>query len=399
MGLAHVAEADDAESDVFHSEAKPRREGGAVNSNTGADFNSSRSASVKVSPASLGCVKERPPADYTMSKGTLLVTGGAGYIGSHTVKLLLGMGERIVVLDSLVFGHLDALDHDKVTFVHGDMSDAALVEEVFATHKPEAVLHFAAFCYVGESVEDPLKYYRNNVCAPLTVLETMQRHGCKRFIFSSTCATYGDPVTMPIDETHPQQPVNPYGASKWMLERVLKDCGRAWGLECVFLRYFNASGCDPDGTIGEDHDPETHLIPRILMAIRGDIDSITVFGTDYPTPDGTCIRDYIHVCDLANAHALALDYLRRGGESTAVNLGTGRGFSVKEIISTVEEVTGKKVPVSYGPRRAGDPSELICQPAKAKAVLGWEAQYKDPRSHIESAWRWMSSATAGRYAK
>lgn len=347
----------------------------------------------------MGCTAAGHPADCLMSKGTLLVTGGAGYIGSHTVKHLLGMGERIVVLDSLVFGHLDALDHDRVTFVRGDMSDAMVVEQVFADHKPEAVLHFAAFCYVGESVEDPLKYYRNNVCAPLTVLEAMQRHGCKRFIFSSTCATYGDPVQMPMDESHPQNPVNPYGASKLMLERVLKDCGRAWGLECVFLRYFNASGCDPEGIIGEDHNPETHLIPRILMAIRGEIDSITVFGTDYPTPDGTCIRDYIHVCDLASAHALALDYLRRGGATTAVNLGTGRGFSVKEIISTAEAVTGQKVPVSYGPRRAGDPSELICQPAKAKEVLGWEAQHKDPRSHIESAWRWISGPRGGRYEK
>ncbi|MCW0220499.1 MAG: UDP-glucose 4-epimerase GalE [Prosthecobacter sp.] len=338
--------------------------------------------------------KEHPMA----SKGTLLVTGGAGYIGSHTVKHLLALGEKIVVLDNLVFGHRDALPMDRVSFVHGDMSDAALMEELFSEHQPEAVLHFAAFAYVGESVTDPLKYYRNNLAAPLVLLETMQRHGCKRFIFSSTCATYGNPVYVPMDEDHPQSPVNPYGASKWMLERVLKDCDHAWGLKGVFLRYFNASGCDAEGEIGEDHDPETHLIPRILMAATGEIENITVFGTDYPTPDGTCIRDYIHVNDLASAHALALDYLRAGGETTPVNLGTGRGFSVNEIIKTAEAVTGKTIPVSYGPRRAGDPPELICQPAKAKAVLGWEAVHKDPREHIESAWKWMTGPHQGRYA-
>lgn len=334
-----------------------------------------------------------------MSRQPLLVTGGAGYIGSHTVQHLLSLGESIVVLDNLVYGHLDALPHDRITFVQGDLNDAALLDQVFTQHQPEAVLHFAAYCYVGESVEDPLKYYRNNVAGPLTLLEAMQKHACKRFIFSSTCATYGNPVAMPMDETHPQNPVNPYGASKLMLERVLRDCETAFGLQSVFLRYFNASGCDLDGRIGEDHDPETHLIPRILMAIRGDIDAITVFGTDYPTPDGTCIRDYIHVNDLAAAHALALAHLRNGGESTAVNLGTGRGFSVKEIIATAEKVTGKTVPVTYGPRRAGDPPELICNPAKAKAVLGWEAQHKDPHAHIQSAWNWMCQPHGGHYAK
>ncbi|MFZ4768385.1 MAG: UDP-glucose 4-epimerase GalE [Roseimicrobium sp.] len=332
-------------------------------------------------------------------KGTLLVTGGAGYIGSHTVKHLLQRAERIVVLDNLVFGHRDALPAGKVTFIKGDMSDAHVVELVFQEHQPEAVLHFAAFAYVGESVENPLKYYRNNLAAPLTILEAMQRQGVHQFIFSSTCATYGNPQFVPMDETHPQAPVNPYGASKQMLERVLRDCETAWGLRSVFLRYFNASGCDMDGEIGEDHNPETHLIPRILMAATGEIESITVFGTDYPTADGTCIRDYIHVQDLASAHALALDYLRNGGATTAVNLGTGRGFTVKEIITTAEEVTGKTIPVTYGPRRAGDPPELVCNPAKAKEVLGWEAQYKDPRQHIESAWKWMTGPRQGRYVR
>lgn len=333
------------------------------------------------------------------AKGTLLVTGGAGYIGSHTVKHLLGLGEKVVVLDNLVFGHRDALDLQKVTLVEGDMSDEAVIEKLFRKHQPEAVLHFAAFAYVGESVTEPLKYYRNNLAAPLVLLEAMQRHGCKRFIFSSTCATYGNPVKVPMDEDHPQAPVNPYGASKWMLERVLRDCDHAWGLKSVFLRYFNASGCDPDGEIGEDHDPETHLIPRILMAATGEIDQITVFGTDYPTPDGTCIRDYIHVCDLASAHAKALTYLRNGGDTTAVNLGTGRGFSVKEIIETAEAVTGKTIPVAYGLPRAGDPPQLVANAAKAKAVLGWEAEHKDPRSHIEAAWNWMNGPRKGRYAK
>ena len=327
----------------------------------------------------------------------LLITGGAGYIGSHTVKHLLAAGEKIIVLDNLVFGHPEALPLDRVTFIKGEMSDADLVEKIFAEHKPEAVLHFAAYAFVGESVEDPLKYYRNNLAAPLTILDAMQRHGCKRFIFSSTCATYGNPVRVPMDKTHPQDPVNPYGASKQMLERVLRDCEQAWGLKAVFLRYFNASGCDLQGEIGEDHTPETHLSPRVLMAATGEIDAITVFGTDYPTPDGTCIRDYIHVSDLASAHALALEYLRKGGDTTAVNLGTGAGFSVRDIIATAEAVTGRTIPVSYGPRRAGDPPELVANPARAKEVIGWEAQFKDPRSHIESAWKWMTGPRKGRY--
>ncbi|MBL9176676.1 MAG: UDP-glucose 4-epimerase GalE [Verrucomicrobiaceae bacterium] len=333
-----------------------------------------------------------------MSQGTLLITGGAGYIGSHTVRHLLEQNERVVVLDNLVFGHRAALPLDRVTFIEGDMADAALVEKLFAEHKPEAVLHFAAFAYVGESVANPLKYYRNNLAAPLTLLETMQRHGCKRFILSSTCASYGDPVRIPIDESHPQAPVNPYGASKWMLERVLRDCDTAWGLKSVFLRYFNASGSHPSGEIGEDHNPETHLIPLVLQAAAGQREHITIFGTDYPTPDGTCIRDYIHVCDLASAHALALKFLREGGDTIAVNLGTGRGFSVKEVIATAEAVTGRKIPVVFGPRRAGDPSELVADPSRAMEILRWQAAHLEPREHIDSAWRWMNGAQRGHYA-
>lgn len=329
--------------------------------------------------------------------GTLLITGGAGYIGSHTVKHLLKQGEKVVVVDNMVFGHREALDLDRVTLVEGDLGDAELMDRVFAEHQPEAVLHFAAYAFVGESVEQPLKYYQNNVTAPLALLEAMKRHGTRRFIFSSTCATYGNPQYMPMDENHPQVPVNPYGASKLMLERILLDCGVAWGLQSVFLRYFNASGGDLEGEIGEDHTPETHLIPRILMAAKGEIEHITVFGTDYATPDGTCIRDYIHVNDLARAHALALNHLRNGGETTAVNLGTGRGFSVREILATAEAVTGRPIPVSYGPRRAGDPPELVANPTKAREVLGWEAEYKDPRQHIESAWKWIAGPRGGRY--
>jgi UDP-glucose-4-epimerase GalE len=304
----------------------------------------------------------------------------------------------MVVLDNLVFGHPEALPQDeRVTFVQGEMADPDLVESIFTEHQITTVLHFAAFAFVGESVADPLKYYANNLAAPLTLLRTMQRHQCQQFIFSSTCATYGEPQRVPMDETHPQKPVNPYGASKAMLEQVLRDCGTAWGLRSVFLRYFNASGCSLDGSIGEDHQPETHLIPRVLMAARGEIEHLTVFGTDYPTPDGTCIRDYIHVIDLARAHALALDYLRKGGATDAFNLGTGRGFTVKEIIQTAESVTGLKVPVEYGPRRAGDPPELVAAATKAKQILGWEAQFKDPREHIQSAWQWMNGPGKGRY--
>lgn len=335
---------------------------------------------------------------HHMSDAAILVTGGAGYIGSHTVRMFAEEAQRrVVVLDNLIFGHPESLISEGVEFIEGDMADAALVERIFSEHKIEAVVHFAAFAYVGESVDDPLKYYRNNTAAPLTILEAMQRHGCQRFIFSSTCATYGNPVRIPIDESHPQNPINPYGASKWMLERILKDCESAYGIRSVWLRYFNASGCSPDGRIGEDHNPETHLIPLILQAIKGERGALTVFGTDYDTPDGTCIRDYIHVDDLAKAHMLALNYLDEGGETVACNLGTGTGFSVKEMIDAAEAVTGKKVPVEYGDRRPGDPAKLIADPSFAKKTLGWEAQYKDVGEIIETAWNWFSGPGGGRY--
>ncbi len=328
---------------------------------------------------------------------SILVTGGAGYIGSHTVRLLASQGRKIVVLDNLVYGHRDAIVDESVELVIGDIGDRDLVRGLFAKHKFEAVVHFAAYAYVGESVTDPLKYYRNNTAEPLVLLEAMQEYGCKVFVFSSTCATYGVPTALPIVEANPQNPINPYGRSKLMLEWVLADCGHAWGLRSACLRYFNASGSSSDGKIGEDHNPESHLIPRVLMAITGEIEKIEVFGTDYETPDGTCIRDYIHVDDLADAHAKALDYLSDGGESFQCNLGTGVGVSVKEIIDAVEEVTGKTVPVSYGPRRAGDPAMLVAEPSRAKTLLGWEAAHKDVRDMVRSAWAWVSGPNGGHF--
>lgn len=328
----------------------------------------------------------------------ILVTGGAGYIGSHTGRLLASQGRRVVVLDNLVFGHREAILDPGVELVVGSVGDRELLRGLFEKHRFGAVVHFAAFAYVGESVTDPLKYYRNNTAEPLTLLEVMQEAGCKVFVFSSTCATYGTPEVLPITESNSQRPINPYGRSKLMVEWMLADCDHAWGLRSASLRYFNASGCSPDGQIGEDHDPETHLIPRVLMAVTGEIEHLEVFGTDYETPDGTCIRDYIHVDDLADAHARALDHLAAGGGSLRCNLGTGVGVSVQEIISAVEEITGKPVPVRYGARRPGDPAMLVADPSLAKSLLGWEAARKDVREMVRSAWAWMSGPRGGRYA-
>jgi UDP-glucose 4-epimerase len=332
-------------------------------------------------------------------RSPILVTGGAGYIGSHTVRLLASQGRRIVVLDNLVYGHEDAIVDESVTLVEGRVGDQELVNRLFEEHGFEAVIHFAAYTYVGESVTDPLKYYQNNTAEPLVLLEAMQRWGCKAFVFSSTCATYGTPEKVPISESNPQNPINPYGRSKLMLEWVLADCGHAWGLRSACLRYFNASGSAADGLIGEDHDPETHLIPRVLMAASGEISHIEVFGTDYPTPDGTCIRDYIHVEDLADAHALALDHLVGGGDSVRVNLGTGVGVSVREIITAAEEVTGRKIPVQYGPRREGDPPELVADPSLASETLGWTAKRRVVTEMVRPAWSWLTGPQKGRYSK
>lgn len=328
----------------------------------------------------------------------ILVVGGAGYIGSHTVRQLVASGRRVVVLDNLVYGHADALVDDEVVFIEGDLGDRALLDRVFTDHEIQAVMHFAAYAYVGESVTDPGKYYQNNLAAPIVLLDAMRAHGVNIFIFSSTCATYGNPQYVPMDEQHPQNPINPYGASKWMLERVLDDYSHAYGLKFAALRYFNAAGCSLDGLIGEDHNPETHLIPLVLEAAAGTRPHITVFGTDYPTPDGSCVRDYIHVNDLARAHILAIDTLEGGADSFKCNLGTGIGHSVKELIAAAERVTGRTIQVVYGERRAGDPPELVAAPGLARSLLGWEAEYKDLDMILKTAWAWIDGPRKGHYA-
>jgi UDP-glucose 4-epimerase len=334
-----------------------------------------------------------------MSKKSILVTGGAGYIGSHTVRLLADKNYQIIVLDNLVYGHKEAIINKEVKLVIGNIDDQLILEKIFSENHIEAVIHFAAYAYVGESVTDPAKYYRNNTMAPIAILDVMRENGCKNFIFSSTCASYGNPIYIPIDENHPQDPINPYGQSKLMLEKIIMDYASAYGLNYVLLRYFNACGASEDGKIGEDHDPETHLIPLVLEAAKGLRENIKVFGTDYDTPDGTCIRDYIHVVDLAEAHYSALKYLLNGGESTACNLGTGKGASVKEVIAIAEKVTGLNIPVALEERRAGDPARLVANPNKAKEVLGWEAKSKNLESIISSSWNWMNGPMNGKYSK
>jgi UDP-glucose 4-epimerase len=325
----------------------------------------------------------------------VLVAGGAGYIGSHTVKRLKESGHNPVIYDNVSRGHREVVDILKVPFVGADLNDRATLTKTLRDHKIDTVMHFAAYAYVGESVEKPLDYYQNNVATTISVLQAMQEVGVNRFVFSSTCATYGDPEKIPLTEDEKQAPVSPYGRSKLMVEHILKDYGAA-NKKFAFsaLRYFNASGCAMDGTIGEDHDPETHLIPVVLQAILGVRDKVTVFGDDYPTPDGTNIRDYIHVDDLADAHILAMQKLKEG-DQIFLNLGTGRGFSVKEIIKAAEKVTGKKVPVTFGPRRPGDAIALYADPSRAKQTLGWEAKHKDPETIIRSAWNWFSKHPKG----
>jgi UDP-glucose 4-epimerase len=320
---------------------------------------------------------------------TVLVTGGAGYIGSHAVLALKEAGYRVVVLDNLVYGHLDIVETVlDVEFVHGDISDRPLLDQVFQTYPIDAVIHFAAYAYVGESVTNPAKYYRNNVVGTLTLLEAMVQAEVFKIVFSSTCASYGNPHQIPIPEDHPQLPINPYGMSKLMVEQILEDFDRAYGLRSVRFRYFNAAGADPQGRLGEDHSPETHLIPLILLTALGQRDHITVFGTDYKTPDGTCIRDYIHVTDLADAHILGLKYLLDDGETSVFNLGNGEGFSVKEVITAARDITGLTITVEEGSRRAGDPAILIGSATKARKVLGWDPQYNQIEVILDHAWRW-----------
>lgn len=325
----------------------------------------------------------------------ILVVGGAGYIGSHTVRMLQSGGHSPVILDNLSAGHSEAARRLGVPLEDADLGDLDRVSRLLAQFKPDAVMHFAAFALVGESVTEPSKYYHNNVVATLNLLDAMRDNGISRFIFSSTCATYGTPQRPALDETHPQQPINPYGWSKFMVEQILRDYDRAYGIKHVALRYFNAAGSSPDGLIGEDHDPETHLIPVCLQAIIGRRDGVTVFGTDYDTPDGTCIRDYIHVNDLAKAHIQAIEYLAKGNPSVMLNCGNGRGHSVKEVIDCVESVTGKKLTVTYGERREGDPPMLVASASKIRELFGWTPDYTELRPIVETAWKWFERG--GRY--
>jgi UDP-glucose-4-epimerase GalE len=316
----------------------------------------------------------------------ILVTGGAGYIGSHTAMVLAAAGHEPVVFDDMSQGHDWAVKWGPLE--RGSLSNPARLAQVFAAHPIDAVVHFAASALVGESMTNPAKYFRNNTVATLNLLDAMRDAGVSTLVFSSTCATYGDPVRVPIDETHPQVPVNPYGESKLMIEKIMRWYGEAYGLRWMALRYFNAAGADPEGRIGEDHDPESHLIPLVIGAAQGARPPVKIFGTDYPTADGTAIRDYIHVLDLADAHLRALDRLRSGTASQAINLGTGRGHSVREVVDTIARVAGKPVPVVESPRRPGDPPELVAAPERARDVLGWTCRYAELETIVRHAWAW-----------
>jgi UDP-glucose 4-epimerase len=315
----------------------------------------------------------------------ILVTGGAGYIGSVTAELLRARGERVVVLDDLFRGHREAVAEGE-PFYEGKIGDRELLSRIAREHDLEACIHFAALAYVGESVQDPARYFINNVEQGIALLDALIGAGVRHVVFSSTCATYGEPQEVPISEEHPQNPTNPYGWSKLFMERIMESYDRAYGLRYVALRYFNAAGASRE--LGEDHDPETHLIPNVLAAALGEIPAVSVFGDDYPTPDGTPVRDYIHVSDLGAAHILALDYLRGGGTSDYINLGNGQGYSVMEVIETARQVTGRSIPVRVEPRRAGDPSRLVANAEKARARLGWKPAHPRLSEIIGTAWEW-----------
>lgn len=322
----------------------------------------------------------------TNSDKKILVVGGAGYIGAHMVRQLVHDGCEVVILDNLSTGSRQLVHSGE--FVQGSLGDKKLLDRLFSEHTFDAVMHFAAFSQVGESMNHPLKYYRNNLAETVALLEAMLQYDVRRFIFSSTAAVYGEPVAIPITEDHPCSPTNPYGNTKLAVERMLADCDAAYGLKYTALRYFNAAGADDSGEIGELHDPETHLIPIVLQAAAGKIDHIQVFGTDYPTMDGTCIRDYVHVNDLARAHMLALDALIGDGESAVYNLGSSNGYSVKDVIEKARAVTGKQIPVLEAPRRAGDPAVLVASSEKIKRDLGWNPMYEDLDTIIHTAWNW-----------
>jgi UDP-glucose 4-epimerase len=325
----------------------------------------------------------------------ILVTGGAGYIGSHAARLLSRAGHDVWCYDSLILGHPLAAPEGRL--IVGELADRPRVEAALSEHKIDAVMNFAAFAAVGESVVDPARYYQNNVVASLTLLEAMRATGVQRIVFSSTTATYGAPDRIPITEDTPQQPINPYGFCKLVIERTLADYAHAYGFGYAALRYFNAAGASPDGDLGEDHTPETHLIPIVLQVALGQRESITVFGDDYPTPDGTCIRDYIHVDDLGAAHLKALDYLQPG-QGLKLNLGTGVGQSVRQVIDACRRITGHKIPEKMGERRPGDPPELVADSSRAKAQLNWQPRYPELEQIVETAWRWHKSHPHG-YAK
>jgi UDP-glucose 4-epimerase len=315
----------------------------------------------------------------------ILVTGGAGYIGSVTTELLRVRGEEVVVLDNLHRGHREAVPAD-VPFYEGNVGDRDLIARIAREHQLDACIHFAALAYVGESVSEPARYFDNNVAQGIRLLESLVQAGVKRLVFSSTCATYGEPQQVPIAETHPQQPTNPYGWSKLVMERIMESYDAAYGLRFIALRYFNAAGAT--AAHGELHEPETHLIPNVLAAAQDQQATVSIYGTDYPTPDGTAIRDYIHVADLGAAHIQSLDYLRSGGQSERLNLGTGRGYSVMEVIETARQITGLAIATQDEPRRAGDPSQLVADATRARQVLGWQPSYPDLASIISTDWEW-----------
>ena len=326
---------------------------------------------------------------------SVLVLGGAGYIGSHTVDRLVDQGQDVVVVDSLVTGHRAAVN-DKAKFYQGDLADQDFMRKVF-TENPEidAVIHFAAYSLVAESMKKPLKYFDNNTAGMIKLLEVMNEFDIKNIVFSSTAATYGIPEKMPIMESDPQDPINPYGESKLMMEKIMRWADEAYGTKFVALRYFNVAGAKPDGSIGEDHGPETHLIPIVLQVAQGKRDKLQIFGDDYNTPDGTNVRDYVHPFDLADAHILAVDYLRKGNESNAFNLGSSTGFSNLEIVEAARKVTGKEIPAEIAPRRGGDPDSLIASSDKAREILGWKPQFDNIERIIETAWAWRSSHPNG----
>lgn len=316
----------------------------------------------------------------------ILVTGGAGYIGSHVNKLLNKKGYQTIVYDNLIYGNVESVKWG--TFIEGDLNDTSKLNSLFKKHNIDAVMHFAAFAYVGESVRDPQKYYYNNVLNTINLLKAMNEAKVDKFIFSSTCATYGDPKRLPMDEKHPQMPINPYGKSKYMVEKILEDYYQAYNLKYVILRYFNAAGADPEGEIGEKHEPETHLIPLAIETAIGKRSKIKVFGNDYDTHDGTCVRDYIHVNDIADAHILALEYLINGGDCEIFNLSNGNGYTVMEVLDCVKEITKADLNIVYDSKRNGDPATLLGSSKKIELKLGWKPKYPELSTIIETAWKW-----------